>query len=126
MQCRGSPEGEWETRYVFMTSEFFPQDYAAMAHAVNTLPGPRSLFKNNVFMSKLFGFPDFGEGVHGRWTLFGKELKRTIAGQGDVVKTFEFEEDRVASIRDVFGIDIGEDELACIFGRQAALASASV
>jgi len=121
LQHRSSPTAEWKSLYVFVTLEFHPEDYAAMAHAINTLPGRRSIFQNNVFMSQLFKAPEVGEEVLGRWTIFGHELKWTIEGTEEVVRPLNSEEDRIEAIQEVFGIVISTEQIAHMSGRQAEL-----
>lgn len=121
LQHRSSPTAEWKGLYVFVTLELYPEDYAILAHAVNTLPGRRSIFQNNIFVNQFFKAPEVGEGAIGRWTIFGHELKRIIEGTEEVVRPLDFEEDRVEAIWEAFGIVIDAGQIVHMSGRQAEL-----
>ncbi|THU81411.1 cysteine proteinase [Dendrothele bispora CBS 962.96] len=125
------------TMYSFIEDEFYPTDYTTANIAVYTKQS--GLFWENVVCSKSFWLSDvemlelMGEDCEeecknvppsrrfmGRLGMEGNIVRRHIGSRSDVIRVMNTEAERADALRDIFGIDITQDDLAFMKGRAPA------
>ncbi|KAL2866627.1 arylamine N-acetyltransferase family protein [Aspergillus lucknowensis] len=112
-QIRFSTESDWIPIYAFTEMEFLPQDFAMMNFS--TSKGSTSWFTQAVVCVQLLLDEAEGE-LQGLYILAGKEVKRRIHGNTEVVQTLQDEEDRVKALEKWFGMRLLDHEVAGIVG----------
>lgn len=98
-------EETWIPTYCFTTLEFLPQDYEMMSWYTST--NPHSFFTYNVLCTKMLLSADEKE-IVGDLTLFQDAVRRTVAGEREVVKEGMGEEERRTVLKDMFGVNVGK------------------
>lgn len=66
-----------------------------------------------------------GARIVGKIMLVNGEVKRNLGGKTELVRVFETEEERIEGLKEYFGIDMTEEEIEGIRGRQLELLRAS-
>ncbi|KAL0256452.1 hypothetical protein SLS55_008847 [Diplodia seriata] len=112
-QHRISNEQPWLDMYCFTELEFLPQDYELMNYWTST--SPKVWFTQKIICAKMvIDSPENSElvGV----MILQDDLKLRIHGKTESQQTFGNEEDRVAALDRVFGINLSRPERAAIKG----------
>ncbi|KAL4760686.1 arylamine N-acetyltransferase family protein [Aspergillus foveolatus] len=110
---RYGPDKEWAPMYAFSETEFLPQDFAMMNF--NTSKGSSSWFTQRVVCVRhILG--DDESSIKGLYVMAGKQVKRRVHGQTEIVQTLENEDDRVEALAKWFGIHLLDHEVAGIQG----------
>lgn len=145
---RSKPSSAWECNYIFSESPFHAADYQHANHLLNTVP-QGSPFWGFVIAIRYFTLPDVGEEEfsvddgsskveenhpdysdiqYGRYTLNGNVVKKTIGARSETRPLLLTERERIAVLKDVFGVvyeDVeGAEKNVC--GRDAAIESGLV
>lgn len=105
--CLDPAAGIWVPTYCFTETEFLPQDYEVMSWFTSTHPS--SFFTRSV-TSTLMVMDEAQERIVGNVTLFEATVKRTVGNEREVVKECATEEERVDVLREVFGIELTEEQ----------------
>ncbi|KAL6234806.1 hypothetical protein BDW75DRAFT_156509 [Aspergillus navahoensis] len=112
-KVRYGPDREWIPLYAFSETEFLPQDFAMMNF--NTSKGSNSWFTQQVVCVRHFLSEDESS-IQGSYAMAGKQVKRRVYGQTEVVQILETEEDRVQALAKWFNIHLLDYEVAGIQG----------
>jgi len=102
-----SPEDKWIPAYCFTETEFLPQDYEMMSWFTST--HRKSFFTHSVLTTKLI-MDEAGEKIIGDRTMFGNGIRETLGGKREVVRDLKTERDRVDALRDLFQVELTEEE----------------
>ncbi|EDU49784.1 NhoA Arylamine N-acetyltransferase [Pyrenophora tritici-repentis] len=100
-------ESQWVPVYCFTETEFLPQDYEIMSWY--TSANKRSFFTRYVTSTKMI-MDEEREVVVGNVTLFGGEVKETIGTDRRVLKDCKTEDERVEALKEIFGVELTEEE----------------
>ncbi|OJI85048.1 hypothetical protein ASPTUDRAFT_189131 [Aspergillus tubingensis CBS 134.48] len=117
-QFRNGSEQAWRVGYAFHELEFFPRDFEIMNFY--TSQNPTSFLTQRLLVIRFLQSAD-GE-VYGKVILDQDKLKENRGGKNELVKVCNTEGERVEVLRDVFGVDLTEEERRGICGRVSALA----
>ena len=116
-QHRVGEEGEWKDMYCFHAElEFRERDFEMMNWWTST--SCKTIFTQRVICNKMIASPDEKDGersIVGTLGL-GREVKRRVGSESEVLKEFESEEERVKALREHFGIVLSEVEREAIRG----------
>ena len=112
-QVRYTPESKWLDNICFSEAEFLPQDFGVLNFY--TSQNPSSWFCQS-FVCSLFLMDENEQEVQGQLTMAGREVKRRVHGQTEVLETLESEEDRIQALARWFGLHFREDEIQGICG----------
>jgi len=141
---------QWRILYSFSEEEHFSADFDSASFALSMRPR-HGIFWNNVLCAKHFVLSDeeiamireetreneanktaeskaSAEGDSdmylGRLVMMGGgEIKRHVGSHSEVIRTMSTELERIRALRDMFLIDISDDDERYIRGRDAALKS---
>jgi hypothetical protein len=140
---------QWRIIYSFSEEEHFSADFDSASFALSMRPG-HGIFWNNVLCAKHFVLSDEeiamireetrkneanktaelkataegGSDVYlGRLVMTGGEIRRHIGSHSEVIRTVSTELERIRALREMFLIDISDDNERYIRGRDAALKS---
>lgn len=123
-QCRNGSEKPWVSFYCFNdVVEWMPEDF----DVVNAYTGysPESFQTFTVLAVKFLRRESktalIGEEVYGKRMLVNGLVKENLGGKTQVVKECKTEEERVAALREWFGIELTEQEIAAIKGHKTAI-----
>lgn len=100
----------WSTNYCFTELEFLPTDYEVMNFW--TSRSPKSWFTQVVVAVKYLMTDDIA--LVGHLTLLGGELRRRIRGDTRTIQTFKTEAERLAALKEWFGIELEGHEANAI------------
>jgi arylamine N-acetyltransferase len=100
-------EEVWVPVYCFTETEFLPQDYEVMSWYTST--HKTSFFTKYVTSMKMV-MDEAQEKIVGNVTLFGGDVKETIGSEKRGVRECKTEDERVDVLREVFGIDLTEEQ----------------
>lgn len=112
-QVRYTPESKWLDNICFSETEFLPQDFSALNFY--TSQNPSSWFCQS-FVCSLFLMNENEQEIQGQCTMAGKEVKRRVHGQTEVLETLGSEDDRTLALAKWFGLHFREDEVQGIRG----------
>lgn len=115
VQHKVDPANAWRNCYSFTELEFRPEDFEVMNLSTST--SPRRFFTHRPFCTKMI--IDNGELV-GRLTC-GKDMKRQLSGQTEVLIVFKSEKDRLNALEEHFSIKIGRSDAEAIIGTLAEI-----
>jgi len=137
----------WSILYAFSEKEFFLPDYAAASFTVSTRPW-ETIFWSDIVVIKYFLLSEqerdaventcnakgFGEAVGtdtkidrsrgtwmGQYILANGRVKRRVGTQSETIAELKDEIERIRAVREIFGIDVGDNGAKYIEGRAAAL-----
>ncbi|GAQ36142.1 N-terminal acetyltransferase [Aspergillus tubingensis] len=116
-QFRNGSEQAWRVGYAFHELEFFPRDFEVMNFY--TSQNPTSFLTQRLLVIRFLQRAD-GE-VYGKVILDQDKLKENRGGKNELVKVCNTESERVDVLRDVFGVDLTEEERRGVCGRVSAL-----
>ncbi|KAI9789245.1 MAG: N-terminal acetyltransferase [Peltula sp. TS41687] len=111
-QYRINDDSPWTTAYCFTELEFLPQDYTMMNYWTST--ARTSLFTHKVICTKTI--VDDEEEVVGSLILVGREFKRRVKGEKEILMICENEQQRIEGLKKWFGAEFTEDEQQGIMG----------
>ncbi|EOA88150.1 hypothetical protein ACJQWK_01562 [Exserohilum turcicum] len=100
-------DNKWTPVYCFTETEFLPQDYEIMSWFTST--NPRSFFTKYVTSTRML-MDDAGDKIIGNITLFEGGIKKSIGLDRTTVKECTTEDERVAALKDIFDIDLTDEE----------------
>jgi arylamine N-acetyltransferase len=103
----GGAENKWTPVYCFTDTEFLPQDYEMMSWYTST--HKTSLFVRYLLCTRMI-MDEEGEKIVGSVTMMGGDVKESIGSERRVVKDCKTEVERVSALREVFGIELTEEE----------------
>lgn len=128
----------WRVLYTFTDREFFECDYEAASFDICTRPY-LGLFWDMVWAVKYFTL-DGAEAeevetqvetsghisVHwpehlGRLILSGKEAKKVVGTRNEIIANIDTDGDRIRVLRELFGLNVVDEDVVDIKGRRAAL-----
>ncbi|PVH88491.1 arylamine N-acetyltransferase 1 [Cadophora sp. DSE1049] len=113
MEHRNTPSDEWSPKYSFGMTEFTAQDFSVMNYATSTRR--TCIFTFMIIASKMILDEDSGD-IVGAMTLSGSTIKRRIREKSEVVVECATEGERVAALKEHFGIILSSKEQAGIRG----------
>lgn len=113
-----SPAHDWLPAYCFGETEFTPADFTVMNHFTST--SCTSWFSHVVLCVKML-LADDGSKLIGDMTLLNNEVRRRIQGRSEVVAILENEAQRLAALREWFGVVLRADEVNGIKGMASEL-----
>ena len=106
-QHRISNDDPWRDMYCFNPDmEFFERDFEMMNYWTST--SKKTIFTQRVICNRMVEGKD-GGGIVGTLML-GREMKRRVGRESEVLKEFESEDDRVSALVEHFGIVLNEVE----------------
>ena len=106
-------EDQWMPTYCFTETEFLPQDYEMMSWFTST--NNKCFFTYTVLTQKMV-LDEEEEKIIGDVTLVNNGIRKTVGGKREVVRDLETERDRVEALREVFGVELTEEEKSGITG----------
>ena len=110
-QHRNEPQAKWVPMYCFTELEFLPQDYEIMSFW--TSQSRKTWFTFRIVVVRTI--MEEGELV-GEVILMGGELKRRVKGVTEHLRSCEREDERMAVLKEWFGVELTEEERAGIRG----------
>lgn len=110
-QTRHNRDSDWIPNICFTEAEFLPQDFGVMNFAVSQ--SSTSWF-TQVFVCMRMIMDESGREVKGQCIMSGREVKRRVRGQTEVLETLESEDDRVKALARWFDMHLREDEVQAI------------
>lgn len=117
-QTRHDRDSDWIPNICFTEAEFLPQDFGVMNFAVSQ--SSTSWF-TQVFVCMRMIMDESGREVKGQCIMSGREVKRRVRGQTEVLETLESEDDRVKALARWFDMHLREDEVQAIRGMVSML-----
>lgn len=102
-----SADNKWVPVYCFTETEFLPQDYEIMSWYTST--NKSSFFTKYVTCTRMLTDEE-REAIVGNVTLFGGEIKESVGTNRDVVKDCKTEDERINALKEVFGVELTEEE----------------
>ena len=102
---------KWIPTYCFTMTEFLPQDYEMMSWFTST--NVRCFFSRSILCTRMIMDEDKEE-IIGDVSLFNDAIRRTVGGKREVVKTLTTEKERVAALKEFFGISLTAEQEAGI------------
>ena len=100
-------ESEWTPVYCFTETEFLPQDYEMMSWFTST---HRNSFFTKYMTSTKMIMDEAQEKIIGNLTLFEDTVRETIGSEKKVVQEFKTEEERLGALKELYGIEISDEE----------------
>ncbi|ODM23226.1 hypothetical protein SI65_00815 [Aspergillus cristatus] len=117
-QVRYTPQNDWISNFCFSEAEFLPQYFKLFNFYTSRHP---SSWFTQMFVCTLMIMHENEQEVKGQYVMSGKEVKRRINGQTEVIETLNNENDRVRALAKWFGIHLREDEVEGIRGLSSEL-----
>ncbi|KAJ3508692.1 hypothetical protein NLJ89_g5615 [Agrocybe chaxingu] len=118
-QYRNAPTKPWNSFYAFPELEFLHVDFEIMNYYTGT--NPESFQTFTVLVVKFLR--DKERGVYGKVMLVNGEVKRNLGGRTEVVKVCKTEEERIAALKEWFGITLTAEETDGIKGMSTELSA---
>jgi len=119
-------EETWYLQFSFTEAEFWLQDILFGSYGVATQPTPRSLFWNSILCLKMFtvdeGYLHLERSKRPiyRVVLFRNQVKKHTGAEVEVLRKLETELDRIRALREIFGIQLDDEDQVHMVGRAAA------
>lgn len=124
-QCRNGPELPWGTHYAFSHSvEWLPEDFAVCNWYTGTSPASFQTWTVLVvkFLRRESKSAITGEEVYGKRMLIDGVVKENTGEGGTrVVMECKTEEERVKALKEWFGLELTEEQVASIKGHATGL-----
>ncbi|KAJ5160860.1 uncharacterized protein N7482_007864 [Penicillium canariense] len=117
-QTRYNPESSWLPNICFSEVEFLPQDFGMMNFSVSQKA--TSWFKQTFVCMRMILSPT-GKEIIGQCIMAGKEVKRRIHGQTEILQVLQSEEDRVQALAKYFDMHLRDSEIHGIQGLTSQL-----
>ncbi|KAJ5172404.1 hypothetical protein N7492_004997 [Penicillium capsulatum] len=112
-QIRDNPKSPWVPNICFSDIEFLPQDFEVINFSVSQR---RASWFTQIFVCMRMVTDFEKQEIVGQYIISGKELKRRIHGQTEVLQTFQSEADRVKALAQYFGMHLRQSETEGIRG----------
>ena len=97
----------WTPTYCFTELEFLPQDYEMMSYFTST--NSRCFFTYSIVCMKMLLSED-EEKIVGNLTLFNDAVVKQVGAEREILRRLGTEEERVVALREVFGVELTEEE----------------
>lgn len=110
----------WSPRYCFGMTEFHPNDFEVMNYATSSRR--TVIFTYKLMCMKMTLDKDIGD-ITGALTLAGSTLKKRIQAKSEILVECATEDQRVAALREHFGIALSAKEQAGIRGTVTELSA---
>ena len=128
-QYRNSTSQEWNSFYCFPEFEFLAQDFEIMNYYTSTSQGETNFQTRTVLIvrflrGKIEDGDDEGKCIVGKVMLVNGEVKRNDGGKTRVVIVCKSEEERVQALKDHFSMELTEEEIQGVRGRNVELVEA--
>jgi arylamine N-acetyltransferase len=128
-QYRNSTSQDWNSFYCFPEIEFLAQDFEIMNYYTSTSQGETNFQTRTVLIVRfLRGKGEDGdderEGIMGKVMLVNGEVKRNDGGKTRIVMVCKSEEERVQALKDHFSMELTEEEIQGVRGRNVELVEA--
>jgi arylamine N-acetyltransferase len=120
-QYRNGKDKEWNSFYAFPETEFLHADFEVMNFFASQNTGSVNFQIRTVLVVRFLRGEGEGEGIVGKVMLVAGEVKRNDGGKTGVVLVCESEEERVRALREHFAIELVEEEINGIRGRNVEL-----
>jgi arylamine N-acetyltransferase len=117
-QTRYNPESEWVPQICFSDVEFLPQDFGVMNFSVSQ---NRTSWFTKIFVCMRMILNQDGTEIIGQCVMSGREVKRRVRGETEILETLHTEEDRVKALAKYFDMHLREDEKHGIRGMTSEL-----
>lgn len=117
-QIRYNPESNWLPMICFSDVEFLPQDFEVMNFSVSQT---RTSWFTQAFVCMRMDLGEGGQEIIGQYVMSGKEVKRRVRGQTEILQVMETEEDRVQALAKYFGMHLRNSEIDGIRGLASEL-----
>lgn len=102
------PDGmKWVPTYCFTETEFLPQDYEMMSWFTST--NKKCFFTYSVVVTKML-LDDAEEKIVGDVTLFNDGVRKNVGKEREVLRELKTEEERVKALKEIFGVELTEEE----------------
>ncbi|KAJ5988056.1 Arylamine N-acetyltransferase [Penicillium waksmanii] len=112
-QTRHNPESTWLSMICFADMELLPQDFELMNFGVSQR---RASWFTQRFVCTRMILDSTGQEIIGQCSLAGKDVKRRMHGQTEVLQTIESEHDRVKALAQYFDMHLRDSEIRGIRG----------
>ena len=112
-QTRYNRESEWMPNICFSEVEFLPQDFGVMNFSVSQ---KRTSWFTQVFVCMRMILDSNKRNIIGQYVMSGKEVKRRIHGQTEILQVLNSEEDRVKALAEYFDMHLRAGEIEGIRG----------
>jgi arylamine N-acetyltransferase len=112
-QTRHSLESNWLSMICFADMELLPQDFELMNFGVSQR---RASWFTQMFVCTRMILDSTGQEIIGQCSLSGKDVKRRIHGQTEVLGVIESEDDRVKALAEYFDMHLRNSEIQGIRG----------
>lgn len=103
----GGDDEKWIPTYAFTETEFLPQDYEMMSWFTST--NKKCFFTYCVVVTKML-LDDAGEKIVGDITLINDTVRKNVGKEREVLRECKTEEDRIKALKELFDIDLTEEE----------------
>ncbi|KAJ6008197.1 hypothetical protein N7540_012173 [Penicillium herquei] len=117
-QSRHNPDSNWLPCICFSEVEFLPQDFDLMNFGVSH---QRTSWFTQVFVCTRMILDSAGQEVIGQDVLAGKQVKRRIHSNTEILQELQNEEDRVRALALHFDMHLRQDEILGIRGLSSEL-----
>jgi arylamine N-acetyltransferase len=117
-QTKYNPESNWVSQICFSDVEFLPQDFGVINFSVSQ---SRTSWFTQIFVCMRMILNQDGTEVIGQCVLSGKEVKRRVHGETEILETLQTEDDRVKALATYFDMHLREDEIQGIRGMTSEL-----
>ncbi len=111
----------WNSFFAFSEIEFLPADFEVMNFFTCQNTGEINFQRRTVLIVRFLRGREEGDGVVGKVMLVAGEVKRNNGGMTSVVLVCKTEEERVKALREYFDIQLVEEEISGIRGRNVEL-----
>lgn len=117
-QVRYNPESSWIPMICFSEVEFLPQDFGVMNFSVSQ---KRTSWFTQIFVCIRMILDADAQQIIGQYVMSGKEVKRRVRGQTEILQVLRNEEDRVKALAKYFDVHLRESEAQGIRGLASEL-----
>jgi arylamine N-acetyltransferase len=117
-QIRHNPEGNWLPMICFNDVEFLPQDFKVMNFSVSQT---RTSWFTQIFVCMRMILDADGREIIGQCIMSGREVKRRMRGQTEVLQALHTEEDRIKALTKYFDVYLRGSEIEGIRGLTSEL-----
>lgn len=117
-QIRYNEDSNWLPMICFADVEFLPQDFGVMNFSVSQT---RTSWFTQAFVCTRMILDADAQEIIGQYILAGKEVKRRIRGQTEILQVMQTEVDRVKALAEYFDMHLRDSEIVGICGLTSEL-----
>jgi arylamine N-acetyltransferase len=117
-QTRYNDESTWMPTICFADVEFLPQDFGVMNFSVSQT---RTSWFTQVFVCIRMILDQSGTDIIGQYMMVGKEVKRRVRGQTEILQVLHSEQDRIEALAKYFDMHLRDSEVRGIRGLTSEL-----